>query len=217
MILNVSVTEYRSELTLREIGLTRDRRTASSLRSVFVPRWFANPTSGRIRADFGEDGQEFQAYVDRYSEVAALEPWKDVELFFEKSARSGARRSNPLFYPSDAYPLLNIAAMASAAEALAGWFCETHYGWTTLIRPQGVSPDMVFQDSAADRWALVEVKSSTILRNARGRMTTEMIDLLRVLAFTKYLSPRRYCAALIMIQIVGPADVNLTSLVLEEA
>ena len=73
---------------------------------------------------------------------------------------------------------------------------------------------MVFQDRAADRWALVEVKSSTILRNARGRMTTEMIDLLRVLAFTKYLSPRRYCAALIMIQIVGPADVNLTSLVL---
>ena len=169
-----------------------------------------------MRADFGADGREFQPYVDRYSEVVASEPWKDIELYFERKEVVDRAPSDALFYP-DNRPILNTAALASATEALAGWFCEERYGWTLAFRPQRVSPDMVFADSANDRLALVEVKSSSVPINVIGRLTSDMIDLLRALAFTKYLSPARYCAALIMVQLVGPSNANLTSLVLEEA
>lgn len=215
MILNVSVTEYRRELTHLEIGLARDRLTVATLRREHVPNWFANPTNFRMRADFGADGRGFQPYVDRYSEVATSEPWKDIELYFERKEGVGYAPAGALFY-SDNRPILNTAALASATEALAGWFCEERYGWTLAHRPQRVSPDMVFTDNANDRLALVEVKSSSVQVNVIGRLTANMIDLLRILAFTKYLSPARYFAALIMVQLVGPDSVNLTSLVLEE-
>jgi hypothetical protein len=43
-----------------------------------------------------------------------------------------------------------------------------------------------------------------------------MVKLLEVLAKTKLLRPGPYYAGLILVQLVGPTDVNLTSLILEE-
>ena len=75
---------------------------------------------------------------------------------------------------------------------------------------------MVFRDRGSGRWALVEVKSSGRLGNVRSKLTTEMIKLLKILAATKQLRPSPYYVALIMVQVGGPTEVKLTSLVLEE-
>ena len=214
--LEVSVSEYRRVLTPREIGLTRDAQTVSTLRSEYVPLWFANRTAWRWRADF-DAPPGFQRYVDMYSEFTTHQPWDDVALFFDRveKAGSGGAPLDSLSY-SDARPLMNYAAMASAAEALAGWFCETHYGWEIVKRPQMVSPDILFFDEANGLLAMVEVKSSSVQGNLRSRLTSAMIDLLKILAPTKQLRPGRYCVNIIMIQVIGVAEVNLTSLVLEE-
>ena len=216
MILDVSVTEYRHSVTAHEVGLTRDTHTVSRLRKQYVPSWFSRPTQRLWRADLTAS-PGFQWYVDKYAEVITNEPWNDVELFFQRLAAVGRGPipPGPLFYPGR-YPLLNTAAMASAAEALAGWFCEVHYNWDLVTRPQRVSPDMVFRDSLSGRWALVEVKSSGRLGNVRSKLTAEMIKLLRILAATKQLRPIPYYVALIMVQVAGPTDVKLSSLVLEE-
>ena len=214
--LEVSVSEYRRVLTPREIGLTRDARTVSTLRNDYVPLWFSNRTDWRWRADF-DAPPGFQRYVDQYSEVTTHQPWDDVALFFDREAKaeSGVVPLDSLSYPAPR-PLLNSAAMASAAEAIAGWFCETHYGWKMVNRPQTVSPDIVFFDEENDLTAMVEVKSSSSPGNLRSRLTSAMIDLLKILAPTKQLRPGRYCAIIIMIQVVGVDEANLTSLVLEE-
>ena len=215
MILNVSVTEYRHAVTPHEVGLTRDRHTVSILRNQHAPQWFSNPTRWQWSADLAS-APGFQWYVDMYSEVTTQEPWNDIDLFFRRVARIGYNQ-NPqgaLLYPS--YPMLNIAAMASASEALAGWFCEKYYNWDLYVRPSRVTPDMIFQDIASGRLALVEIKSSGKLGNVQSKLTTEMIKLLKVLAPTKQLYPSRYYLALIMLQIADAANVNLTSLVLEE-
>ena len=214
--LEVSVAEYRRVLTPREIGLTRDAQTVSTLRSEYVPLWFANRTAWRWRADFDEP-PGFQRYVDLYSEVTTHQPWDDVALFFDRVEKAGnvAVPLDPLSY-SDPRPLMNSTAMASAAEALAGWFCEVHYGWERYARPQTVSPDILFSDAANNLLAMVEVKSSSVQLNLRSRLTSAMIDLLKILAPTKQLRPGRYSVNIIMIQVVGVAEVNLTSLILEE-
>ena len=216
MILNVSVTEYRHSVAAHEVGLTRDTHTVSRLREQYVPSWFSLPSQWQWRADLTAS-PGFQWYVDKYSEVTTSEPWNDVVLFFQRLAavgRGSAQRGS-LFYPGR-HPLLNTAAMASSAEALAGWFCETHHNWDLFTRPQRVSPDMVFHDNRSGRWALVEVKSTGRLGSVRSKLTTEMIKLLRILAATKLLRPSLYYTALIMVQVAGPTDVDLTSLVLEE-
>ena len=216
MILNVSVTEYRYSVTAHEVGLTRDTYTVSRLREQYVPSWFSTPNQWQWRADLaGNPG--FQWYVDKYTEVTTSGPWNDVDLFFQRLAAvgRGSVQGGPLFYPGR-YPLLNTAAMASAAEALAGWFCEVHYNWDLITRPQRVSPDMVFHDSRSGRLALAEVKSTGRSGSVRSKLTTEMIKLLRILAITKQLRPSPYYVALIMVQVAGPTDVELTSLVLEE-
>ena len=216
MLLNVSVTRYRHLVTAREVGLTRDTHTVSRLRDRYVPAWFANPVRWIWPADLTAS-PGFQWYVDKYAEVTTLNPWDDVDLFFQRLAAVGRGTIRPgaLFYPGR-WPLINTAAMASASEALAGWFCEDQYNWDLVTRPQRVSPDMVFRDPDSGRWALVEVKSSGRLGNPVGRLTTEMIKLLKVLAATKQLRPSPYTAALIMVQVAGPTDVVLSSLELEE-
>lgn len=217
MILDVEVTEYRHVVMPQEIGLTRDRQTVSILRNDYIPSWFSNESRWQWKADLTA-GHGFQWYVDKYSEVTTLNPWDDIELYFQRLAkvRQGSLpATGGLLYPVN-HPVLNIAAMASASEALAGWFCETRYNWNLVDRPSRVTPDMVFSSDDGSRLALVEVKSTSQSRNVGGKMTTEMIDLLRILAPTKLLHPGSYYAALIMVQITGANSVNLTSLVLEE-
>ena len=218
MILDVSVTEYRQTITAHEIGLVRDRQTISRLRRQNVPSWFASPNDWRRPVDLDVE-RGFQWYVDKYSEVTTRDPWNDVELYFRRTAgiRRARHAQDDLFYPLRNEPLLNIAAMASAAEAIAGWLCETHYTWDLVTRPLRVTPDMVFFDSVSRRLALVEVKSTSKTGDIRSRLTTEMISLLKVLAPTKLLQPGPFIAALIMVQVANPSEVHLTSLVLEES
>lgn len=215
MILNVSVTEYRHSITAQEVGLTRDTQTVSRLREQYVPSWFSAPTRSQWQADL-DSTPGFQWYVDKYSEVVTSEPWSDVELFFQRLAAVGRRTAHGrnLYYPGRD-PLLNTAAMAYSAEALAGWYCEESYNWDLITRPQRVSTDIVFLDQSG-RWALVEVKSTGRSGSVRGKMTTEMIKLLRILAATKLLRPDLYYVVLMMVQVVGPTDIRLTNLVLEE-
>ena len=218
MILDVSITEYRQTVTAYEVGLTRDRQTESRLRQQYTPAWFANPVRRQITADF-TTAPGFQWYVDKYSEVTTSDPWNDIERYFQRAnlvGRQGHGQPNVLSYPVS-YPILNITAMASAAEALAGWYCETPYiDWSLHVRPSRVTPDMVFRDNASGRFALVEVKSSGNMGDPRSKLTTEMIKLLKVLAPTKLLNRSLYYVALIMVQVASATQVDLTSLVLEE-
>ena len=204
-------------VTSQEVGLTRDRQTISTLRREYAPAWFSNPVQSEWKPDL-TTGRGFQSYVDKYSEVAIQEPWNDIELFFQRAVGLGQFQmpSRSLFYPMHR-PLLNITALASASEALAGWFCESRYNWGLEARPTRVTPDMVFRDYSNRRLALVEVKSSGNMGDPKSRLTTEMINLLKVLASTKFLSPGRYYVGLIMVQVASPTEANLTSLVLEEA
>lgn len=216
MILDVSVTEYRHAVTGREVGLTRDRRTESRLRQTYAPAWFTNPRRWQWQADL-DAAPGFQDYVDKYSEVTTKDPWDDIALFFQRASAFGQTQfsSAALLYPAKT-PELNIAAMASASEALAGWFCEDHYGWDLYARPSKVTPDIVFRDNANRRLALVEVKSSGRLGNPQSKLTTDMIKLLKILAPTKLLHPHKYYVGLIMVQVSGAYSVNLTSLRLDE-
>ena len=218
MIIDVWVKEYRHRVTAHEIGLTRDRHTISTLRQRYAPDWFLNPIDRHMTADFTAP-PGFQRYVDKYSEATTQEPWRDIESYFQKKNRIGSVQ-NPqglMSYPVS-YPRINTAALASSGEALAGWFCETHYNWDLYIRPPMVTPDLIFRRSRTSRrLALVEVKSSGNLGNPISKMTGEMINLLRVLAPTKLLRPGRYYVGLIMVQVESPTEVRLTSLILEEA
>ena len=218
MILDVAVTEYRHVVTSYEVGLTRDKHTESILRKEHAPAWFSNPVRSQATLDFAAS-RGFQWYVDKYSEVATQDPWDDISLFFRRAARVGQIRLRPpsaLLYTAQ-YPILNTSAMASASEALAGWFCETHYNWDLLLRPRRVTPDMVLLDRTSRQLALVEVKSTSKLGSVTARMTTETIKLLRVLAATKLLYPGSYYSVLIMVQVEDPSAIRLTSLALEEA
>ncbi len=221
MILDVSVTEYRYTITSEQVGLTRDRQTLSILRNQQVPHWYSSESQWKWQADLTA-GRGFQWYVDKYSEVTTQNPWDDVELYFrrvQRAARVGPTQipipQSRLLYPANR-PVLNTFAMASAAEAIAGWFCETHYNWNLYRRPLKVTPDMIFRDNQSRRLALVEVKSTSSLRNIRSKLTTEMINLLKVLAPTKLINPGRYYAGLIMVQVADFSEVHLTSLILEE-
>ena len=206
MIIDVSVTEYHHSVTAHEIGLTRDRHTTSRLRERYVPSWFHSPNKWTWKADLTTH-PGFQWYVDKYAEITTSDPWNDVVLFFRRLATVGPGpiQTGGLFYPGR-YPLMNPAAMAGSAEALAGWFCETHYNWDLFTRPQGVSPDMVFHDSQSGRWALVEVKSTSQNKNVQTQLRTDMIKLLKTLPHTKLLgsSTSLYYVVLIMVQVVGP-------------
>ena len=216
MILDVSVTEYRHDVTALEIGLSRDKRTESMLRRTYVSAWFTNPRHWQQQADLNAP-PGFQHYVDKYSEVTTKDPWDDIVLFFQRAPALGQAQfsSGALRYPVKTHEL-NIAAMASASEALAGWFCEDRYGWDLYARPSRVTPDIVFRDSSSGRLALVEVKSSGRLGNPRSKLTTDMIKLLNILPHTKLLHPHKYYVGLIMVQVSGPNSVDLTSLRLDE-
>lgn len=216
MILDVSVTEYRHAVTGPEIGLTRDRRTERMLKQTYVPTWFTNPRRWQWQADL-DAAPGFQYYVDMYSEVTTKDPWDDIALFFQRvfASHQAQFSSGALLYPVKTHEL-NIAAMASASEALAGWFCEDHYGWELYTRPSRVTPDIVFQDSASGRLALVEVKSTGRPGNMQSKLTTDMIKLLKILPPTKLIRPHKYYVGLIMVQVSGPYSVNLTSLRLDE-
>ena len=111
---------------------------------------------------------------------------------------------------------MSVSAMASASEAIAGWFCQEEYGWDLYFRPTRVTPDIIFSDNENGRRAIVEVKSSGDMGNPASKITTEMINLLRALAPMKLLNPAIYNAVLIMVQVANPTEVSLTSLVLEE-
>lgn len=215
MILDVSVTEYRQTFTAWQIGLTRDKSTESMLRDVYVPAWFANPVNSHLTFDFtGSPG--LQWYVDRYSEAVTSEPWRDIEYYFHQRNLGRVFRGR-LFYPRSA-PILNVSAMASASEAIAGWFCRSQYGWDLYFRPARVTPDIILRDNQTGRLALVEVKSSSNMGNPKRKMTTDMINLInKALLHTQRLRPALYNVALIMVQVASPTEVSLTSLVLEEA
>ena len=216
MIVNVAVTEYWHQITPHEVGLARDTHTASVLRANYSPAWFSTPKHWNWPADFSS-GRGFQWYVNKYAEVTTDNPWNDVLLYFANLAKvKGSPTPTGLLYYPGRYPILNSAAMAAAAEALVGWFCQMHYNWDLVIRPPRVTPDLVFRDRTSKRWGLVEVKSSGRLGDVRNKLTTDMIKLLRVLSSTKQLRPKPYYAALVMVQVAGPTDAWLTSLILEE-
>ena len=80
-----------------------------------------------------------------------------------------------------------------------------------------VTPDMIFYDNASSRLALVEVKSTSNMGNPTSKLTTETINLLKVLAPTKLLHSGKFIVALIMIQVASATEVHLTSLILEES
>ena len=213
MILDVSVTEYRHALTTRQIGLTLDRRTIALLRRESASTWFENPTTRRLTVDFTAT-PGFQWYVDMYSEAAALEPWRDIEYYFQQGNNDSVSQERLLF--SRDAPILSVSAMASASEAIAGWFCQEEYGWDLYFRPARVTPDIIFSDNENGRRAVVEVKSSSDMGNPASKMTTDMINLLKALAPMKMLNPAIYNAVLIMVQVANATEVSLTSLVLEE-
>src|SRR5262245_43504288 len=140
MVLTVDITEYTHPVSRHEIGLARDPLSAKVLRQNYANAWFSNPSSRRWKPDLsGTPG--FQRFVDKYAEVVLQNPWDDIVRFYDQSAiLAGA--PTPLGFPPR-HPLLNSAAMAMAAEALAGWYCQTTRPWAFLGRPQRVSPDMI--------------------------------------------------------------------------
>lgn len=208
------MTEYTHPVTSQEVGLARDALSAKVLRAKYSPAWFSSPKKRWWKPDLsGTPG--FQRYITKYAEVVLGDPWADIVLYYDQSALL-AGAPTPLGFPPR-YPLLNSAAMAMAAEALAGWFCQETYPWAFLGRPQRVSPDMIFYDWGTRRYALIEVKSSGRPSfNVKKKLTSDMIKLLRTLASTKQISAGRYLAGVILVQVTGRADATLSSLVLEE-
>jgi hypothetical protein len=215
VIIDVNVVEYHSLISSYEIGLSRDTHTVKTLRKKYAPRWFLKGKPSKWRADLAANGG-FQQYVDKYAEVVALGPWDDVVEFFRRAPSNvSTLPPGPLSYPAS-YPLLNTAAMAAATEALAGWFCQSKYGWDAITRPPRLTPDLIFRDRTTKRWALVEVKSSGSRTDPQRKIKTEIVKVLKLLAATKALRPSQYLVGLVFVQVIGPSTADLTCLILEE-
>jgi hypothetical protein len=215
MILAISVTEYRYKIAPHELGLVRDTHTAKRLRQVYAPGWFKSRSVYPWKVDLNAP-PGFQSQVDKYAEVVTQNPWNDVELYFTRFAKASGLATGPgiLHYPGR-YPILNSAAMAAAAEGIAGWYCRERYGWEFVARPPRVTPDLIFRERATKRYALVEVKSSGRSGDIKKKLVTEMMKLLRILNSSKQLRPGAYYAGIIMVQVAGANDVRLTGLILE--
>jgi hypothetical protein len=214
LVLTIDVTEYFQPISSREVGLSRDAFSAKLLRHKYAPHWFSSPVRRIWQPDLNAP-PGFDRYVAKYAEVVLRSPWDDIVMFYDQSAKLGGAPT-PLGFPPR-FPLLNTAAMAMAAEALAGWYCQSTRPWAFLGRPQRVSPDMIFYDRAKGQFALIEVKSSgTSSFNIERRLTSDMIKLLRTLALTKQLNTGRYFAGVVMVRVTGRTSAALDSLLLEE-
>ena len=97
--------------------------------------------------------------------------------------------------------LPNTTAFSSAAEAIAG-HCLEQFGYTPLVRPLGVMPDIVFQTSRAGEavLALVEAKHS-IVQPPKWKIEREVARFLLDVTTRAKLSSYRYEGYLIACQL----------------
>lgn len=214
-IVFLNYTAYRQNLTQDALKRVRDNIYIATLKARYVPTWFQQPALGQYQVDVA--GRSFKRAIAKYAEVEVTDPWADIELYFRNLAIArGQVPPKPVLGYTGRVPMLNTGTMASAAEALAGWFCERHYGWAFLRRPQRVTPDLIFWDRATLRYSLVEVKSTGPTGNLKARVVNDMIKLLKHLAIAKLEGAGPYYAALIKVRIVSQTDIELLSLLLEE-
>ena len=97
--------------------------------------------------------------------------------------------------------LPNTTAFSSAAEAIAG-HCLEQFGYTALVRPLGVMPDLVFQTSRSGEavLALVEAKHS-IVHPPNWKIESEVAKFLLDVTTRAKLSTYRYEGYLITCQL----------------
>lgn len=195
----IEAFEYQHILSNFEIALTRDRFTQVDLKRR-IANWLATPSAQR-RYGIGSPNCPFpfQAFVDKYSEVATADALADLEKLVRLSGQTLTAGGLPTGFSPLAYLPRNLrvssASLGALGEGIGGYYLEQIQGFDGIARPILVSPDLLFEDPSTRRLVLAEVKT-TIHRRIQVPLKEAAIDLLDVLAKNRFIRSKRcICAA----------------------
>lgn len=218
---SVRVYSYDQQADGPTIALTRDRFTQQVL-NAYISSWLAAPAAVSPY-NLQSPTFDLQSYIDKYSEQTTADPLQDIRKYFTASGSGGTTYggiptgSSILAYRPKKLQV-NTAAVAAIGEGLAGWYLEDIEGLTCIVRPSGVSPDLIFEEPGTGRYALVEVK--TRLEGTAGKMRTQMNEgvftVLDVLAKTKLIRKGLYLAYAMVVVIYDADNFEIHRLRIEE-
>lgn len=198
----------------RELGLTRDAYTKSVLRD-----WLRTQLAWATPVSL-PGPPNLQAAVDDFAEFRTEGAVDSLSAYFLTAPLSGftpgGRRASSvaLVYPKRqlAPPTQHVGVVG---EGVAGFYLEQHESLRLLVRPFGLTPDMVLYDGQRRRLALAEIKTSLQPGRQSFPLTTA-IQLLDLLAKVKFMRKSLYVGYIVNVGILSPTDFELDVLRLEE-
>ena len=202
------------QVTTRELGLTRDRFTKSLLRQNL-----GNKLNSSVwHSTIVNNPPNFQLEIDNFAERLAAGCLTNLQNYFNKLGvagyTAGGKRasSQPMLYTKKSL-LPSPQDIGAIGEGIVGYYLENHESLIFEVRPFGVSPDFVFRKPSSGDRVLVEVKTS--LHSGRGFLGVA-VELLDILAKTKFIRKGKYFAYVVQVSIVTPSEFKLERVGMEE-
>lgn len=219
--IRIKVYAYDQVVLPYHMGLTRDKFTLNELTRI-VSGWLGTPKSTH---EFVCDRIDLQRWISRYAEETTANALGEMTGWFEKIRKlgytgytlGGAKIGVPdLSYYEKCQPL-NTSALGAIGEGLAAAYLvkienKQHRG---LFRNIGCCPDLILMDHVANRWALVEVKT-TCGEKIHTKLKKAAIELLDILAKTRMIRTGSYIAYAIGVVMQGLDTYEIHRLRMEE-
>lgn len=212
--MSVDVRTWDTQVTTKELGLTRDRFTKSLLRQTLETKMSQSIES----AITIPNPPNIQSAIDDFADRLATGAPINLQNYFNKLhiagyTASGKRASSqPMLYEKRRL-LPSSEDIGAIGEGIAGYYLENYEGLVFEVRPFGVSPDFVFRKPAAGERVLVEVKTSLHSGDISMGVAIELLD---ILAKTKFIRQGKYIAYVVQVNILSPGDFQLYRLGMEE-
>lgn len=210
----IDVETQDIQVTVTELGLTRDKFTKSLLRQILDQRLSTSVTqSAKISMPLN-----LQSAIDDFAEYLAAGALANLSTYFSKLTvagyTAGGKRasSQPMLY-GKRHIMPSSQDIGAIGEGIAGYYLENSEGLSFEVRPFGVSPDLVFRKPYTGERILVEVKTS--LHGGVDPIPVA-ISLLDILAKTKFIRRGKYVAYVVLVSILSPNDFKLYRLGIEE-
>ena len=210
----VDVKTQDIQVTLAELGLTRDKFTKSLLRQTLEQKISTStPQTAKIPTPPNPNSA-----IDDFAEHLAAGALANLSTYFSRLSfagfTAGGKRasSQPMLYDKKRISP-SSQDIGAIGEGIAGYYLENEERLSFEVRPFGVSPDFVFRNPRTGERILVEVKSS--LHGGVGPIPVAM-GLLDILAKTKFIRRGKYIAYVVLVNIISPNDFQLYRLAIEE-
>ena len=208
------VRRWDLPISTRELGLTRDAYTKSILRD-----WLRLNMTVTLQSLMASP-PDLQTVVDDFAEYRTEGAVDSLRAYFNQAPTSGftpgGRRAShvALVYPRRQL-LPPVQHIGVVGEGIAGYYLETFEDLTLMVRPFGLTPDMVLRERSGRRLALAEVKTS-LQPGRRVFPTPVAIQLLELLAKVKFMRTSRYLAFVVNVSILGLDEYHLDVLRMAE-